>query len=89
MKKFYGVAVALGLLTGGIASQALAVNCDSGEMIRFTQNGFAYETSYNFATNVSNAGSVLSLVGHVAYFCSPMAAGDRRFSASASVSCST
>jgi hypothetical protein len=74
MKKSFGVAVALALLAGGIASKASAANCDSGEMIRFTQNAFAYETSYTNATYNSASGSVLSIVGHVAYFCTPMAA---------------
>src|SRR5678816_465756 len=73
MKKSFGVAVALTLLAGGIASNAMAANCDSGEMIRFSQNGFAYETNYTPATFTSAPGSVLSIVGIVDYFCSPMA----------------
>lgn len=73
MKKCFGVAVALALLTGGIASNAMAANCDSGEMIRFTQNAFAYETAYIPPTYTSSPGSILSIVGHVAYFCTPMA----------------
>jgi len=73
MKKSFGVAVAALLLAGG-ASRALAANCDSGEMIRFTQNAFAYETNYTNATYNSAPGSILSIVGHVAYFCAPMAA---------------
>jgi len=73
MKKSFGVAVALTFLAGGIASNAMAANCDSGELIRFAQNGFAYETNYNNATYHSAAGSVLSVVGIVDYFCSPLA----------------
>jgi hypothetical protein len=75
MKKLIGVAVAVALV-GGVASQSMAANCDSGEMIRFTQHCFAYETNYNSATHVSAAGSVLSIVGHVSYFCFPMASLD-------------
>lgn len=75
MKKIFGVAVALALV-GGIASNSMAANCDSGEMIRFAQHGFAYETSYNVATHMSAPGSILSIVGHVSYFCFPMAALD-------------
>jgi len=74
MKKSFGVAVALTLLAGGIASNAMAANCASGEMIRFSQNGFAYETNYNLATYNSAAGSVLTIVGLVDYFCTPMSA---------------
>ena len=73
MKKSFGVAVALTLLAGGIASNAMAANCDSGEMIRFAQNGFAYETNYNITTYTSTAGSQLSIVGIVDYFCTPLA----------------
>lgn len=75
MKKIFGVAVALALV-GGIASNSMAANCDSGEMIRFTQHGFAYETAYSSVTHISSPGSVLAMVGHVAYFCFPMAALD-------------
>lgn len=75
MKKIIGVAALLGLLAGGIASSALA-NCESGEMIKFTNDGFAYETAYANATYHSAPGSILSVVGHVAYFCAPMAALD-------------
>ena len=74
MKKSFGVAVALTLLAGGIASNAMAANCASGEMIRFSQNAFAYETNYTNATYNSAAGSILSIVGSVDYFCTPMAA---------------
>lgn len=74
MKKSFGVAVALTLLAGGIASNAMAANCDSGEMIRFAPNGFAYETNYTPATYTSAPGSILSIVGIVDYFCTPLAA---------------
>lgn len=73
MKKSFGVAVALTLLAGGIASNAMAANCDSGEMIRFSQNGFAYETNYTIGTYTSAVGSQLSIVGIVDYFCTPLA----------------
>lgn len=76
MKKSFGVAVALTILAGGIASNAMAANCVSGELIRFSQNGFAYETNYNLGTYNSAPGSVLSIVGLVDYFCAPMASLD-------------
>ena len=75
MKKIFGVAAVLALLSGGMATKASAI-CDTGEMIRFVQDGFAYETNYDPLTYHSTANSVLSIVGHVAYFCAPLAALD-------------
>jgi hypothetical protein len=45
-------------------------------MIKFAQHAFAYETgpAYNSATHHSTAGAILGIVGHVSYFCAPMAA---------------
>lgn len=75
MKKIFGVSVVLALLLMGMAGTALA-QCGTGVMIKFDSEGFAYETNYTPATYNSAAGSVLSIVGQVSYFCSPMAALD-------------
>lgn len=75
MKKIFGVAAVMALLTGGLAASALA-QCGTGVMIKFDADAFAYETNYTQATYNSAPGSVLSIVGQVSYFCSPMAALD-------------
>jgi len=73
MKKIFGAAATLALLAGGLATTASA-QCGTGVMIKFDADAFAYETAYTPATYHSAPGSVLSIVGHVSYFCAPLAA---------------
>jgi len=75
MKKIYGVAAVLALLTVGVATSAFA-QCGTGVMIKFDADAFAYETNYTPGTYNSAIGSQLSIVGLVSYFCAPMAALD-------------
>ncbi len=72
MKKIFGVAAVLALLSGGLAASASA-QCGTGVMIKFDADGFAYETAYSPTTYISSSGSILSMVGHVSLFCSPLA----------------
>ena len=69
MKRQIGVAmlVALTALTS-LASGALA-QCTTGMLIKWDENGFAYETSYNPNTFISSATSQLVVVGKVSAFC--------------------
>lgn len=72
MKKIFGVAAVLALLTGGLATSALA-QCGTGDMIDFDADGFAFETVYNPLTFHSTVGSTLKIVGNVHLFCAPLA----------------
>ena len=69
MKRQIGVAmlVALTALTS-LASGALA-QCTTGMLIKWDENGFAYETNYNPNTFISANGSGLTVVGKVTAFC--------------------
>ena len=69
MKRQIGVAmlVALTALTS-LASGALA-QCTTGMLIKWDENGFAYETLYNPNTFISSATSQLVVVGKVSAFC--------------------
>src|SRR5262245_45679288 len=69
MKRQIGVAmlVALTALTS-LASGALA-QCTTGMLIKWDENGFAYETNYNPNTLTSDSGSQLVVVGKVSAFC--------------------
>ncbi|OGF15754.1 MAG: hypothetical protein A2W00_02000 [Candidatus Eisenbacteria bacterium RBG_16_71_46] len=73
MKKFFGVAAVLGSLAAGVlASPAMAIGpCDTGVLIDWDADGFAYETAYTPATFNSALGSQLTCVGHVSLFCTP------------------
>src|SRR6266478_7993823 len=73
MKKFFGVAAVLALLTGGAATSALA-QCGTGVMIDYDADAMAYEPNYNPATYTSTATNVLSMIGTVSLFCAPFAA---------------
>jgi hypothetical protein len=74
MKKIFGVAVLLAALAAATTTPAHAQSaCSSGELMKFGQNGFAYEPAYNTTTHISTAGNILSIVGHIDYFCGPMA----------------
>jgi len=75
MKRIFGVAALLAALAAGTTAPVHAQSqCSSGEMMKFAQNGFAYEPGYNTTTHISTAGNVCSIVGIMAYFCFPMQA---------------
>jgi hypothetical protein len=73
MKKIFGVAAVLALLSFGAAAHA-AGPCDTGMLIKFDADAFAYEDAYNSATYHSTAGKVLNIVGIVSWLCPPLAA---------------
>lgn len=72
MKKIFGVAAVLALLTGGLTTSAVA-QCGTGPMMDFDADGFSYETAYNPANYHSSNGSTLRIVGHINKFCAPLA----------------
>jgi hypothetical protein len=71
MKKIFGVAATLAVLSAAAASSAFA-QCGTGVMIKFDADAFAYETAYNNATYISSPGSQLSIVGITDLFCTPL-----------------
>jgi hypothetical protein len=69
MKRQIGVAMLVALTAlASFASGALA-QCTTGMLIKWDENGFAYETLYNPNTFISSATSQLNVVGKVSAFC--------------------
>ena len=71
MKSKIGVAATLGILAAGVLAPEAFAQCGTGVMIKFDNDGFAYETSYNNATYMSSPGSQLTVVGIITLFCAP------------------
>jgi hypothetical protein len=66
-----GLAAVLGLMLAFTATgPAVAGPCDSGTLIDWDADAFAYESDYAFG--FSNPGSVLSMVGVINLFCAPL-----------------
>jgi hypothetical protein len=67
-----GMAALLGLMSllAFTAPPVLAGPCDSGTLIDWDADAFAYETNYAFLS--SSPGSVLSMVGVINLFCAPL-----------------
>jgi hypothetical protein len=70
-----GLAALLGLLSAfAFAAPAMAGPCDSGTLIDWDADAFAYETNYQFLT--SQPGSQLTMVGVINLFCAPLNVND-------------
>lgn len=66
-----GLAALLGLMSVlAFTAPALAGPCDSGTLIDWDADAFAYETNYALLT--SNPGSQLTMVGVINLFCAPL-----------------
>jgi hypothetical protein len=66
-----GLAALLGLMSVfAFSAPVLAGPCDSGTLIDWDADAFAYET--NYANLNSNAGSQLTMVGIINLFCAPL-----------------
>jgi hypothetical protein len=76
MKSKLWVAAVLGLLATSLSATVAAAQCtplpaETGVMIKFDGNAWAYESNYTAATCVSAPGSQLTVVGIVSKFCNP------------------
>jgi hypothetical protein len=78
MKSKIWVVAVMGLLATSLSATVAAAQCtpapaETGVMIKFDADAWAYETAYTSATFSSAAGSQLTVVGIVSKFCYPFA----------------